>query len=81
MLTEKDHSGLTKIAETKNFSGLIRWIVPSHSHLKQALENTDQWAGLGSYRKIRLKTHLRTRLRTYLMTTLRYILGYKPKLS
>ena len=40
-----------------------------------------QWAGLWSYRKIRLKTHLKTRLRTYLMTTLRHILGYKRKLS
>ena len=39
------------------------------------------WAGLWSYRKIRLKTHLKKRPRTYLMTTLRYILGCKQKLS
>ena len=43
--------------------------------------SNNQWAGLWSFRKIRLKTHLKTRPRTYIMTTLRYILGCKPKLS
>ena len=52
MLTEKDYLDLTKLAETKkrNFRDLIRWIVPSHSHLKQALENTDQDSNENSFK-------------------------------
>ena len=52
MLTEKDHSDLTKLAEAKNFSGLIRWIVPSHAHLKHALENTDQDSNENSFKTL-----------------------------
>ena len=52
MLTEKDYLDLTKLAETKkrNFRGLIRWIVPFHSHLKHALENTDPDSNENSFK-------------------------------